>query len=61
MVKKTIALDQDYIDKVRRIFRVNTDKEAVNKMLELAVTDAEIIDAHNRIGGKGKLIDEVSE
>lgn len=31
MVKKTIELDQDFIDKLRMIFRVRTDKEAVNK------------------------------
>jgi len=61
MVKKTIELDQDYIDKVRMIFRVRTDKEAVNKALELAIIDDEIIGAHERAGGKGALIDEVFE
>ena len=61
MVKKTIELDQDHIDKVRMIFRVRTDKEAVNKALELAVIDDEIIAAHERAGGKGELIDEVFE
>ncbi len=61
MVKKTIELDQDYIDKVRMIFRVRTDKEAVNKALELAIIDDQIITAHERTGGKGELIDEVFE
>jgi Arc/MetJ family transcription regulator len=61
MVKKTIELDQDYIDKVRTIFRVRTDKEAVNKALELAIIDDEIIGAHQRAGGKGRLLDEVFE
>ena len=59
MVKKTIELDQDFIDKVRIIFRVRTDKEAVNKALELAIIDDQIITAHERAGGKGDLIDEV--
>ena len=59
MVKKTIELDQDYIDKVRMIFRVRTDKEAVNKALELAIIDDQIITAHKRAGGKGELFDEV--
>jgi hypothetical protein len=54
-------LDQDYIDKVRMIFRVRTDKEAVNKALELAIIDDQIITAHERAGGKGELIDEVFE
>jgi Arc/MetJ family transcription regulator len=61
MVKKTIELDQDYIDKVRMIFRVRTDKEAVNKALELAIIDDEIIVAHERAGGRGELIDKVFE
>jgi hypothetical protein len=61
MVKKTIELDQDYIDKVRMILRARTDKEAVNKALELANMDEEIIRAHERAGGKGQLIDEVFE
>ena len=61
MVKKTIVSDQDHIDKVRMIFGVRTDKEAVNKALELAIIDDEIIAAHERAGGKGELIDEVFE
>lgn len=61
MVKKTIELNQDYIDKVRMIFRVRTDKEAVNKALELAIIDDEIIEVHNRAGGKGNLIEDVFE
>ena len=39
MVKKTIELDQDYIDNARLIFEVRTEKEAVNKALEMAVID----------------------
>ncbi len=44
MVKKTIVLNQDHIDEVRKIFVVRTDKEAVNRALEIAVSDAETID-----------------
>ena len=61
MVKKTIELDQDRIDKLRLILGVRTDKEAVNKALELAIIDDEIIGAHERAGGKGELIDKVFE
>lgn len=43
MVKKTIYLDQDYINRARKIFGVKTEKEAVNKALELAIIDDEII------------------
>ena len=61
LVKKTIELNQDYIDRARAIFGVRTDKAAVNKALELAVIDDEIIKAHELIGGKGDLIGEVFE
>lgn len=59
MIKKTIELDQDYIDKARLIFAVRTEKEAVNKALEMAVIDDNIINAHDMVGGKGDLIEEV--
>jgi Arc/MetJ family transcription regulator len=61
LVKKTIELNQDYIDRARVIFGVRTDKAAVNKALELAVIDDEIIMAHELIGGKGDVIEEVFE
>ena len=59
MVKKTIELDQDYIDKARLIFEVRTEKEAVNKALEMAVIDNDIIKAHELVGGEGDVISEV--
>ena len=61
MVKKTIELNQDYIDLVRMIFHSKTEKEAVNKALEMAVIDNKIIEAHKQIGGRGEAIDEVFE
>jgi len=59
MIKKTIVLDQDFIERARLIFKVNTEKEAVNKALEMAVIDDDIIKAHDAVGGKGAVIDEV--
>ncbi len=59
MVKKTIELDQDYIDRARMIFEVRTEKEAVNKALEMAVIDDDIIKAHKLLGGKGDVINEI--
>ena len=59
MVKKTIELDQDYIDRARMIFEVRTEKEAVNKALEMTVIDDDIIKAHELVGGKGDVINEV--
>ena len=57
MVKKTIELNQDYIDMARLIFSAKTEKEAVNKALEMAVIDNQIIEAHESVGGKGDLIE----
>jgi len=59
MVKKTIELDQDYIDTARRVFGVRTEKEAVNKALEMVVIDNQIIETHESVGGKGELIEDV--
>lgn len=59
MVKKTIELDQDYIDTARRIFAVRTEKEAVNKALEMVIIDNQIIEAHESVAGKGELIEDI--
>ena len=61
MVKKTIVLNQDYIDMARLIFSAKTEKEAVNKALEMAVIDNQIIEAHESVGGKGDLIEDFFE
>ena len=59
IIKKTMQMNQDYIDRLRRIFGVRTDTEAVNKALEMALIDEEIISAHKRMRGKGEVIEEV--
>jgi hypothetical protein len=59
MVKKTIELNQNFIDMARLIFQVKTEKEAVNKALEMAITDNDIIEVHKKVGGKGDIFDEV--
>jgi len=59
MVKKTIELDQDYVDRARRIFAVKTEKEAVNKALEMVIIDDQIIEAHASVAGKGDVIEDV--
>ncbi len=60
ITKKTIYLNQDYIDRAIKIFGVKTEREAVNKALELVIIDNEIIQVHKEIGGKGE-IEEVFE
>ena len=59
IIKKTMQMNQDYIDRLRRIFGVRTDTEAVNKALEMALIDEEIICGHKRMRGRGEVIEEV--
>ncbi len=55
MVKKTIVLNQDFIDVAKLFFQVKTDKEAVNKALEMAVKGNKI-GRNKKIGKKGDVI-----
>jgi CHASE3 domain sensor protein len=59
IVKKTMEMDQDYIDRLRVIFGVRTEKEAVNKAMEMALIDDEIVKAHKRMKGEGDILEEV--
>ncbi|MGC8492384.1 MAG: hypothetical protein ACP5SH_11655, partial [Syntrophobacteraceae bacterium] len=61
MVKKTMEMNQEYIDRLRVIFGVRTEKEAVNRALELALIDDEIINAHRRMREAGNVIESVFE
>ena len=54
-VKKTILLNQDYINRAIKIFNVKTEKDAVNRALEVIVEESEIIDIHKEIGGSGRI------
>ena len=55
--KKTIELDQDAVDKVRMIFGVKTDKEALNLALKTIAAEDEIIRAQRALAGKLDLED----
>lgn len=61
MIKKTIVLNQENINRARLIFGVKSDKQAVNKALEMIAIDDDIISTHDQIGGKGHVIEEVFE
>lgn len=55
LVKKTIELNPKAIRKLRVIFQVNTDKEAVNRAIDLVAQEDEIIRTHKSLAGKSKL------
>ena len=50
-VKKTIVLNQDYINRAVRLFHAKTEKEAVNRALEVVIEEESIISVHDEIGG----------
>ncbi len=59
LVKKTILLNQDHINKAIKMFNVKTEKDAVNKALEIVTEEADIINVHKEIGGVGGVEDVV--
>jgi hypothetical protein len=59
MVKKIIELSKDYIDKAHFIFHFRTEKKGVHRAFGMTLTDNKIIEAHERVGGKGDVVDEV--
>jgi Arc/MetJ family transcription regulator len=61
MKKKTIELDQDYIDRLRKLLGARTEKAAVNKAMEMVLIDDEIIEAHKKAANKGDLLEELFE
>jgi hypothetical protein len=54
-VKKTIWLNQSHLRKAVRIFHARSEKEAVNRALELAVEEEAIIEAHKSVEGAGEV------
>lgn len=50
--KTTIELDKDAVRKLRTIFDVQTDKEAVNRAIQLVASEDDIIQTHEALAGK---------
>lgn len=52
--KKTYNLDEEMIEKVRRLFNVKTDTEAIQRALQKTVEDREIEEALERMLREGR-------
>jgi Arc/MetJ family transcription regulator len=52
--KKTYNLDEEMIDKVRRLFNVKTDTEAIQRALHKTLEDREIEEALERMLREGR-------
>ncbi len=53
-VKKTYNLDATMIDRVRRLFGVKTDTEAIQKALSKAIEDREVEERLDALLKKGR-------
>jgi hypothetical protein len=54
-VKKTMFLNKSFIRKARRILNTKTEKDAVNRALEIVIEENAIIRAHKEIAGIGSI------
>jgi hypothetical protein len=61
MVKKTMEMNQEYIDRLREVFGVRTEKEAVDRAMEMALNDDEIIKTHRRMREARDIIEKAFE
>lgn len=52
--KKTYNLDEEMIDKVRRLFSVKTDTEAIQRALQKTLNDQEIQKSLDRLLKEGR-------
>jgi len=52
---KHIRMDQEKIDRVKKIFHTATDTEAVDKALEFVIGEEKINRTLKSVGGKGHL------
>jgi hypothetical protein len=52
---KHVRLDQVKLDKAKRVLRVQTDTEALDRALTLVVSEAGIDAVLRRVRGKGRL------
>lgn len=52
--KKTYNLDEEMIEKARRLFNAKTDTEAIQRALQKAVEDQEIEEALDKLLKQGR-------
>lgn len=52
--KKTYNVDEEMINKVRRLFNVKTDTEAIQRALQKTIEDREVEEALERLLKEGR-------
>jgi hypothetical protein len=54
---KHLRLDQAKIDRARRVLRVRTEQETIERALELVIAEEPILRAHEKVRGIGGFSD----
>jgi hypothetical protein len=54
---KHLRLDQAKIDRARRVLRVRTEQETIERALELVIAEEPILRAHEEVRGIGGFTD----
>ncbi len=54
-IKKTIELNRHFLETAKNALKAKTDKETVNRALEIISEEHDIISAHIEVGGAGKI------
>jgi hypothetical protein len=57
---KHLKLDQDKIDRARRLFGLKTEQETIERALDLALAEEPLLRAHRRVRGVGGVADVFS-
>ena len=54
-IKTTIEVNRFFLEIAKDVLKTNTDKETVNKALEIISDEHDIINAHIEVGGTGQI------
>jgi len=57
--KKTIEINQKHLNSAKMFLKTKTEKDTVNRALEIITDEQEIIEAHMEVGGTGRNIEQV--
>jgi hypothetical protein len=52
-VKKTPFLNESFVRKARKILKTKTEKDTVNRALEIVIEESEILKTHAGVAGAG--------
>jgi hypothetical protein len=54
---KHLKIDQRKLDRAKRILRLTTERETIDRALDAVLTEADIVRAHRKVRGVGGFVD----